>query len=58
MGLLRPGEYADSTELIALVRDTKGPVDFVAALPLIGPGKPNQKALRAAYWGGAARGVA
>jgi len=62
--VLRPGMHVEAAELIALVREAKGPVqapksvDFVASLPLTGLGKPDKKALRAAYWGGAARGVA
>ncbi|MFM1989944.1 MAG: hypothetical protein RJA99_2901 [Pseudomonadota bacterium] len=62
--VLRPGATADAAELIALVRERKGPVqapktvDFVDALPVTGLGKPDKKALRARYWSGAARGVA
>jgi fatty-acyl-CoA synthase len=62
--VLRPGASVDAAELIALVREAKGPVqapksvDFVDALPVTGLGKPDKRALRAKYWGGAARGVA
>jgi fatty-acyl-CoA synthase len=43
-------------ELISLVRERKGAVyapksvDFVDSIPLTGVGKPDKKALRAAYW--------
>ena len=62
--VLRPGMHVEAAELIALVREAKGPVqapksvDFVASLPLTGLGKPDKKALRAKYWGGSTRGVA
>ncbi|MEI7447485.1 MAG: AMP-binding protein [Burkholderiales bacterium] len=62
--VLRPGASASAAELIALVRERKGPVqapktvDFVEALPLTGLGKPDKKALRARYWAGSDRGVA
>jgi len=62
--VLHAGMHVDAAELIALVREAKGPVqapktvDFVASLPVTGLGKPDKKALRAAYWGGATRGVA
>ncbi len=61
--VLRPGASVDAAELIARVREAKGPVqapksvDFVDALPVTGLGKPDKKALRARYWGEAARGV-
>ena len=61
--VLRPGASVDAAELIALVREAKGPVqapksvEFVDALPVTGLGKPDKKALRARYWGGAARAV-
>jgi fatty-acyl-CoA synthase len=61
--VLRPGASVDAAELIARVREAKGPVqapksvDFVDALPVTGLGKPDKKALRARYWGGTARGV-
>ena len=62
--VLHAGMQVDAAELIARVREAKGPVqapktvDFVASLPVTGLGKPDKKALRAAYWGGATRGVA
>jgi fatty-acyl-CoA synthase len=62
--VLKPGASAQPEELIALVREHKGPVqapksvEFVDALPVTGLGKPDKKALRANYWVGQARGVA
>jgi len=62
--VLKPGSSAHPEELIALVREHKGPVqapksvDFVDALPVTGLGKLDKKALRAKYWAGQARGVA
>jgi len=62
--VLRPGARVDAAELIALVREAKGPVqapksvDFVDALPVTGLGKPDKKALRARYWVGQQRAVA
>jgi fatty-acyl-CoA synthase len=59
----RPGSATTEAELIALVREKKGPVatpksvEFVDALPVTALGKPDKKALRARYWGGQARGV-
>lgn len=53
--VLREGASVDAAELIALVRDRKGVVqapksiDFVTAIPLSGLGKPDKKAIRAAY---------
>jgi fatty-acyl-CoA synthase len=52
----RPGAEVEEAELIALVRERKGPVsapksiDFVGAIPLSPLGKPDKKALRARYW--------
>jgi fatty-acyl-CoA synthase len=52
----RPGARVDAARLIALVRERKGAVyapktvDFVESIPLTGVGKPDKKALRAAYW--------
>ncbi len=52
----RPGADLDADELIALVRERKGPVyapksiDVVDALPLTGVGKADRKAIRARYW--------
>jgi fatty-acyl-CoA synthase len=53
----------DAAELIAFVKDRKGPVlapktvDFVDAIPLTPVGKHDKPALRAAHWGGRDRGV-
>ncbi|MFM7061562.1 MAG: AMP-binding protein, partial [Actinomycetes bacterium] len=61
--VLRPGQTAAPDELIALVKDAKGShyapktVDFVEEIPLSPLGKPDKKALRAQYWGGAERQV-
>jgi acyl-CoA synthetase (AMP-forming)/AMP-acid ligase II len=52
--VLRPGAQTTAGEIIALVKQTKGPVqapkfvDFLAELPLTSLGKPDKKALRAA----------
>lgn len=62
--VLREGATATPEELMALVRDAKGPVqvpksiDFIDALPVTGLGKPDKKALRARYWQGQDRSVA
>ena len=53
--VLRPGAALCADELIALVRDKKGPVqapksvDFVESIPMTALGKPDKKALRARY---------
>jgi fatty-acyl-CoA synthase len=50
-------------ELIALVKEHKGAhhapksIEFADAIPLSPLGKPDKKALRAQYWGGAGRQV-
>ena len=50
--VLRPGASVDAAELIALVREHKGPVQapksiaFIDAIPLTAVGKPDKKALR------------
>jgi fatty-acyl-CoA synthase len=55
------GAEVTAEELIALVRERKGPVyapksvDFADSLPLTAVGKADKKALRAPYWGGQAR---
>jgi fatty-acyl-CoA synthase len=60
----KPDCSVDGDELIALVRDKKGPVqapksvEFVAALPLTPIGKVDKKVLRERHWQGAERGVA
>ena len=62
--VLKAGARAHAEELIALVREHKGPVqapksvDFAEALPVTGLGKLDKKTLRARYWAGQARGVA
>jgi fatty-acyl-CoA synthase len=54
--VLRPGAHADASELIALVRDHKGPVyapksvEFLDSLPVTPVGKADKKLLRAQYW--------
>ena len=59
----RPGAEIDADELIALVRERKGPVyapksvDVVDALPLTAVGKPDKPTLRARYWGDNTRRV-
>jgi fatty-acyl-CoA synthase len=61
--VVRPGAALDGAEVIALVRDKKGPVyapksvELVDALPLTPVGKPDKKALRARYWAGQTRRV-
>ena len=53
--VLRPGAAPCTDELVALVRDKKGPVqapktvDYVDSLPMTALGKPDKKALRARY---------
>lgn len=57
----RHGASVADTELIDLVRSKKGAVaapksvDFVDAIPVSALGKPDKKALRAAYWAGSDR---
>jgi fatty-acyl-CoA synthase len=54
--VLRPGAHVDAPELIALVRDHKGPVyapksiEFLDSLPVTPVGKADKKRLRAQYW--------
>ncbi|SEO86527.1 AMP-binding protein [Trujillonella endophytica] len=61
--VLRPGADVAVEELIALVRERKGPhhapksVDVVDSIPLTAVGKPDKKVLRGRYWGGAGRQV-
>jgi fatty-acyl-CoA synthase len=59
----KPGAIVDPDELIALVKERKGPVyapksvDVVDSVPLTGLGKADRKALRARYWQGTERAV-
>ncbi len=59
--VVRPGQHLDTDSLLALVKERKGShhapksVDIVDAIPLSPLGKPDKKALRARYWGGAER---
>jgi fatty-acyl-CoA synthase len=61
--VLDPSATVEAKELIAYVRDRKGPVltpktvDFVDAIPLTAVGKHDKPALRSAHWGGRDRGV-
>jgi len=59
----KPGVPVDAAELIALVRDRKGPVyapkslELVDTLPITPVGKLDKKVLRERYWAGRARRV-
>ena len=59
----RPGAVVDVAELVALVRERKGPVyapksvELLESLPLTPVGKADKKALRARYWAGRTRQV-
>ena len=61
--VLRPGQDVSPDELIALVRDRKGPiaapktVEFIDTIPLTPVGKANKRELRARYWGDEQRSV-
>ena len=61
--VLRPGLSVEAADLIALVRDHKGPiyapksVEFIDALPMTPVGKADKKVLRARYWAGRERQV-
>jgi fatty-acyl-CoA synthase len=61
--VLRPGATATAEELVALVRERKGPIsapkslEFVESLPMTPVGKADKKVLRAPYWEGHARRV-
>jgi fatty-acyl-CoA synthase len=52
----KKGRQIDGDELIAMVREKKGPVYapktivFADSIPLTGLGKPDKKAIRASYW--------
>jgi len=56
--VLRPGGDVEASELIALMRDLKGPVytsksvEFLDSLPITPVGKADKKELRARYWQG------
>ena len=59
----KPGAVVDVAELVALVRERKGPVyvpksvELLESLPLTPVGKADKKALRARYWAGRTRQV-
>jgi fatty-acyl-CoA synthase len=59
--VVKPGERVEIGELIALVRERKGPVyapksvELLDSLPMTPVGKPDKKALRARYWAGRER---
>jgi fatty-acyl-CoA synthase len=61
--VLRPGATAEAAELVALVREKKGPIsapktlEFVASLPMTPVGKADKKVLRAPFWEGHTRRV-
>jgi fatty-acyl-CoA synthase len=61
--VLKRGASVEPAQLIALVRDRKGPVyapksvEFLEALPLTPVGKADKKVLRARYWAGFERQV-
>jgi fatty-acyl-CoA synthase len=61
--VLRPGASVQPEELIALVREKKGPVyapkavEFIDSLPVTPVGKADKKVLRARYWEGRDRQV-
>jgi hypothetical protein len=56
--IVQRGAEVPAEELMALVRDKKGPVyapksvDFVEQIPLTAVGKADKKALRTPYWAG------
>ncbi len=59
----RPGSEVTEAELAALVKERKGAhhspksIDFAESIPVSALGKPDKKALRAAYWAQAGRQV-
>jgi fatty-acyl-CoA synthase len=59
----KPGSKPEPQELIALVRERKGPVyapksvEIVETLPMTAVGKADKKRLRAQYWGERSRQV-
>jgi fatty-acyl-CoA synthase len=62
--VLKPGRSASADELIAFVRERKGPVqapkmiEFLDSLPLTAVGKIDKKVLRERHWNGLERSVA
>lgn len=60
----KSGADLDSNEIVALVRDRKGPVhapksvELIDVIPTTAVGKPDKKALREEYWSGRDRSVA
>jgi fatty-acyl-CoA synthase len=63
MVVLRPGATVNAEDLVALVRERKGPVhapkslEFVDGLPMTPVGKADKRALRERYWAGRERRV-
>lgn len=61
--VVRPGQEVAAENLIAVVREKKGPVyapktvEFVDNLPLTAVGKADKKKIRARYWGGSDRQI-
>ena len=61
--VVRPGQEVSPAELIALVRERKGPiaapktVEFIDMIPLTPVGKADKRTLRARYWGDEQRSV-
>lgn len=61
--IVKPGATVEPAELVALVRERKGPVyapkdvELVESLPLTPVGKADKKTLRAQYWAGRERMV-
>ena len=61
--VVRPDQQVSPDELIALVRERKGPiaapkaVEFIDAIPLTPVGKADKRALRARFWASAERSV-
>ena len=61
--VLRPGKQVEVNDLVALVRDRKGPiyapksVDFVDSIPVTPVGKADKKVLRAPFWAGRDRRI-
>ncbi|HEY7424293.1 MAG TPA: AMP-binding protein [Gemmataceae bacterium] len=61
--VLRPGSMVQPEELVALVRDRKGPIyapktiEYLDSLPLTPVGKADKKKLRSHYWAGRDRQI-